>query len=48
MKFIRLISLINSYLAFPFFIFSMTTFLQLGVHLITLTLHEKRKQPNQN
>ena len=48
MEFIRLISLINSYLAFPFFFFSMTTFLELGVHLITLTLHEKRKQPNQN
>ena len=32
-EFIRLISLINSYLAFSFFIFSTTTFLQLGVYL---------------
>ena len=32
-EFIRLISLINSYLAFSFFIFSTTTFLQLGVTL---------------
>ena len=31
-EFIRLISLTNSYLAFSFFIFSMTTFLQLGVY----------------
>ena len=32
-EFIGLISLINSYLAFAFFHFSMTTFLQLGVSL---------------
>ena len=35
-EFIRLISLINSYLAFSFFIFSMTTFLQLGVYIYNL------------
>ena len=33
-EFIRLISLINSYLAFSFFLFSKTTLLQLGVYRV--------------
>ena len=35
-EFIRLISLTNSYLAFSFFLFSMTTFLQIGVYIYNL------------
>ena len=35
-EFIRLISLTNSYLAFSFFLFSMTTFLQICVYIYNL------------